>query len=151
MASDRKSPFEDVKCQSYLGSESLGEWLESKVNADRELSADVVGHEELRAVPDVNGVLEVSADVMGVESSELRMLTRGRAERSMVMFLCREISDANMSEIAGLFDVGSPAVSVALRRLKRRIERDDILSRRIDDLKREIGERLDATGNRGVA
>jgi putative transposase len=153
MKEDRKSPFEDVKRQSYLGTEAFGEWVESKLNADRQLSAEVVAHSEWMNAPDLLEVLRTAAEIMGAEFSGTGVRAKGKAERNMLMYLCKEESDANLSEIGGLFGISYAAVSIALKKLKERLDKDDALARKVDDVRQELVRRLgDISGrDRGVA
>jgi chromosomal replication initiation ATPase DnaA len=151
MASDRKSPFKDVKLQSYLGSESFGEWLQSKVNTDRELSAEIVGHGEWKTTPDVGAVFRASVEIMGVESADLVKGRRANEARDIVLYLCREESDASLSEIAGMFGVKYATVSMALKRLKEKMVGDDALAERVREIRCELTRRLGGASARGVA
>ncbi len=121
-----------AKLSPILGDEQFRAWaLEGRVK-----DIDIPDLKRARPVPSLEEIITVTAERFGVDAAEIRTSRRGRGvispARSAAMYVCQQVGDMRLREIADAFGLASYAsAGSGIRRIKQRIEKDGYLARRI--------------------
>ncbi len=131
LANESECPWENVKRQSYLGNEAFGEFLEDLVGTEQGLSKEIVGAGKWREDPDVEAIVKMAAKQLGIASDSIGIRTRGSDDRLILMYLARDVSRCGLRAVGDVFGVDGSAVSHACTRMRKRLETDKRLHKRV--------------------
>jgi hypothetical protein len=124
VARDRSSvpvssrPLERVRIGCFLGGDAFRDFIQGLLEGDRALDQELVGHKQWRKAVALADLLGEIAAVREVDRDELLSRRKSHVERDAAMYLCREIGQRTLREIAALFGVKYAAVSLACRRVR---------------------------------
>lgn len=111
-------PLERVRMGCFLGGDAFRDFIQGLLEGDRALDQELVGHKQWRKAVALADLLVEIAAVREVDRDELLSRRKSHVERDVAMYLCREIGQRTLREIAALFGVKYAAVSLACRRVR---------------------------------
>ena len=126
-----RNPLSETKLQTYMGDEEFRDMILGLMEGDEELSSEVVAHEEWTERPKPDEILARAIELLRVPKEPLRSRRRNDLTRSVLMYLCKDISKCGLRQVADLFRVTPAAVSMRLKNLRGRLLKDGPFRRKI--------------------
>ena len=111
-------PLEQARLGCFLGGDQFRDFIQGLLEGDRELDQELVGHRQWRKEVPLADLLGEIAAVREVAGEELLARKKSHVERDVAMYLCREVGQRPLREIAELFGVKYAAVSLACKRVR---------------------------------
>ena len=124
---------------SILGDDAFRNRLQLK----RRKSVDIPELRAARPRPKAAAIIRAVAEHFGVARGEIRTMKRGpraaNSARGAAMYLCQDMADMKLAEIASLFGLASYAsASSGIRNFKARMEEDRKLQRTVKSIKLDL-------------
>lgn len=136
------NPLAQVRLGCLLGGDLFRDFIQGLLGEDRELDQELVGNKHWRKELRITELLGGIAQVRGVAEEALRTRRPAHIERDVAMYLCREVGQRPLRDIADLFGVKYPAVSVACKRIRNKASSDRRFAKRLSESKESIINRL---------
>lgn len=139
MAGDTDTALEKFYRATYLPPILGDDTFKDQVLAGRQTNIDVPELRQSLKRPGLDTIVKTTAGYYGVEVDSLWQSTRGRGvqspARSASMYLCHQIGDMRLSEIADVFGLASYAsAGSTIRKVKERIKTDKKFAREINSI-----------------
>lgn len=126
----------------FLGGDQFRDFIQGLLGKDRELDQELVGYKRWRKEIPLADLLGAVAAVREVEQEALLVRRKAHMERDVAMYLCREVGQPCLRDIAELFGVKYPAVSLACKRVRDMASTDRCFARGLARSKQTIINRL---------
>jgi len=136
------NPLDQVRLGCFMGGDQFRDFIQRLVGRDRELDQELVGHKQWRKERPIAELVGRIAEVRGVAEEALLARRKSHIERDVAMYLCREVGQRSLREIANVFGVKYPAVSVACKRVRERASGDRRFARSLGRSKESVINRL---------
>ena len=134
------NPFSEIRLQSLLGGDEFRDRILGLRDGEEELSNDIVGHDAWLEKPSPEVVLNRAMAELGVSNEVRARNSRGDEPRSILMYLCKDISKCGLREVGDLFRLVPSAVSIRLKNLRQSAEKDKRLKTRIKTARESLIE-----------
>ena len=130
------NPWEDLKSDLYLGSESFGERLRAMI-ASRDVPLEIPRVQRYAGAPSQEMILDLILSEFGIDREQLR---KGRRTEARLIFatLARRCRAASLQEIGEVLSLSAPGVSHVLRETEQRIHADKRFRERIEGVRNKI-------------
>jgi len=143
VAEDGEDAVSVFYANRQAGSILAEEPFRSRVLAGKPTSVDVPELRRARRAPSVDEIVAAVTRKFGVDEQSVWRKTRGRGSagpaRSTAMFLCHQVTDMRLTEIAELFGLASYAsAGSTIRALRLKMEEDADLKNAIDYILLEL-------------
>lgn len=125
------NPFCETRLGCYLGDDDFRDFILRLLGKDRELGAELVGYRKWRKEVPLSKLVGQIAVIRGVSPDDLLKRGRSHSERDTAMYLCREVGQKGLREIGEAFGVKYAAVSLAVKRVKEKLDKDKWFSKQI--------------------
>lgn len=133
----KENPFDGLKAGLILGSEDFISEIKKKLKLERHREIP----ESRKLVRDItyDKVISIVSRRLGVSEEEIKKVGGcDNKARQICLYLLRRLSDMRNEEIAGHFAVGYTAVSQAVSRLKREMEKNKKIKKTVEDIEKEL-------------
>jgi hypothetical protein len=130
------SPWEDLKSDLYLGSESFGERLRALIES-RDIPPEIPRSQRHAGAPSQEIILDLVLSEFGIGREELR---KGRRTDGRLIFawLARRMRASSLREIGEVLSLSTPGVSHLLRASEQRIHSDKRFRALIEGLQKRV-------------
>ena len=131
--------YSKAKLSPILGDKEF----RAQVLEGRTRDIDIPELKSARTLPSLEEIAATTAERFGVDQEEIWTSRRGRAvvspARGVAMYVCQQVGDMRLAEIAEAFGLASYAsAGSTIRQIKGRMEKDKALARRIKYILRDL-------------
>ena len=126
------NPFSGMGLGCYVGGDQFRDFVQRLLAKDRQLSAELVGYRSWRKDVPMENLLERICTEVGIATASLRQRKRNNRDRDVAMYLCREVGERRLRDIAEAFGVKYAAVSLALKRVREAMADDRLLAAKVE-------------------
>lgn len=133
----KENPFEGIKGGLILGSEDFISEIKKKLKLGRH--REIPESRKLIRNITYEEVIAIVSKRLGVSEQEIKEAGRRDNEaRRICLYLLRRLTDVRNEEIAGHFGIGYTAVSQAVSRLKREMEKNKKIKKTVQDIEKKL-------------
>ena len=125
------NPFSEVRMGCVLGSDVFRDFVQGLLSEEQALSQDLVGHRQWRREVPLPDLLASVAEVCEAPREQFYARTRPNPARDLAMYLCREVGERSLAELAREFNVKYAAVSLATNRIREHMTNDKRFRKRV--------------------
>jgi putative transposase len=124
-------PLRGVRLGCFLGGDQFRDFIQGLLGRENEIDQELVGHRQWRKELPIDDLLGQVAQVRKTTPEDLLTRRKPHMERDVAMYLCREVGQKPLREIAQRFGLKYSAVSVACKRVQDHASGDKRFAKRL--------------------